>query len=295
MKVGFIGLGLMGSAMSANLLKGGHSVCGFDIAKPALDALVANGGTVAASPAEAAADAEIVFTMLPLSSHVESTVMGPNGVAQAMKPGTLFVDCSTILPEVSLKIGKYLKERGIHMLDCGVGRTSVYAVAGKLLFMVGGDAADLETARPCLECMGDTIVHCGPAGSGIGMKLVNNYMSVTLNVLTAEALLLCERMHIDRETAIGILMGTPAGKGHLTTSYPQKAFKGDLTAAFGLGMANKDLGLAFEMANSLKVPLFTGAGARQAYSVARAQGRDRQDWTAIYPALQQMAALADDK
>ena len=136
MKVGFIGLGLMGGAMAANLLKGGHSVCGYDISKAALDALVEKGGTVANSPAEAAADAEIVFTMLPLPAHVENAVMGPNGVGQTMKPGTLFVDCSTILPDVSLKVGKYLKEKGIHMLDAGVGRTSHYAVLGKLLSQV---------------------------------------------------------------------------------------------------------------------------------------------------------------
>lgn len=295
MKVGFIGLGLMGGAMSANLIKGGHSVCGYDISSAAVEKFVANGGKAASSPAEAAAGAEIVFSILPNSPHVESVVMGKDGLADSMRPGTIFADCSTILPDTTRRLGAFLKKRGIHMLDCAVGRTSTYAVLGKLVFMVGGDAADVETARPCLECMGESIVHCGELGSGIGLKLINNYMSTTLNVLTAEALLLVERLGIDRDMAIGVLCGTPAGKGHFKTSYPEKAFKGDLSPAFMLDMANKDLGLAFEMASSLKVPLFTGGGARQAYSVARAQGRGRQDWTAILPALEEMAKLKNEK
>ena len=293
MNVGFIGLGLMGEPMSANLLKGGHSVCGFDIAQAALDKLTANGGTAAASPAEATKGADIVFTMLPNSPHVESAVMGPDGIAGAMRPGSLFVDCSTILPETTLRVGALLRERGVHMLDCAVGRTSAYAITGKLVFMVGGDAADLDTARPCLECMGESIHHCGPLGAGIGLKLINNYMSTTLMVLNAEGLLMAERLGIDRQTAIAVLNGTPAGRGHFNTSFPEKAFKGDLSPSFMLDMANKDLGLAFEMASSLKTPLFTGAGARQAYSIARAQGRGQQDWTAILPAMQQMSAMED--
>lgn len=289
MKVGFIGLGRMGGSMTANLLKGGHTVKGFDLVPAALEKFQKNGGIPVSTMEEAVADADIVFTMLPNGAIVEDAVT--NHIGKAMKKGALYVDSSTISPDVTIKMGKYLEQFGVRMMEAAVGRTGTDADSGTLLFMVGGEDADLEYARPCLECMGDTIIHCGKLGAGISSKVINNYMSGTLNVLTAECLAMGKYFGLNEDTLIKVLMGTTAGRGHLATTYPKKVLKGDLTPAFMVDLIYKDMGIALDCAAKMNVPLFTGASARQAYAIARAQGRGREDWTAMYEALKQMADL----
>ena len=289
MEIGFIGLGLMGSAMAANLVKGGHTVRGYDINAVSLDKLNQAGGKSVLSITDAVAGADVVFTMLPNSPEVETIATGPEGLAKSMRRGALFVDCSTILPATTLRVGKVMQEHGIKAMDAPVGRTSAEAVMGKLLFMVGGEADDFAFVKPCLECMGDTVIHCGPLGSGIATKLINNYMTTTLNVLTAEALTLGERLGLKQETLLDVLRGTPAGRGHINTTYPNKVLKGDTSPAFMMDLADKDLGLALEVAAAQKLPLFTGSGARQAYSLARGQGFGKMDWTAMFLAVQNMS------
>ena len=287
MNVGFIGLGQMGGAMAANLLKGGHKVKGFDIAQPALDRLKSNGGTPCSSMEEAATDVDVVFTMLPNSSYVESAVN--DHLLKVMRKGSIFVDSSTILPTTTVRVGEILKKNGIRMVDAPVGRTSDDANKGTLLFMVGGESADIDEIRPCLNCMGDTVLHCGKLGAGIATKILNNYMTVTLNVLTAETLVLGNHLGLDQDKLLDALRGTPAGRSHINTTYPAKVLKGDVSPAFMLDLANKDLGLALEVAANFNVPFFTGAAARQAYSLARGQGRGREDWTAMYLAIEEMS------
>jgi 4-hydroxybutyrate dehydrogenase/sulfolactaldehyde 3-reductase len=139
-----------------------------------------------------------------------------------MGQNTVLIDMSTILPVVTDEIAERLAATGRRLVDAPVGRTSRHAEEGKLLIMAGGDAADVEAVRPILDCMGDTIIHCGPTGSGARVKLINNYMSIACNVVTAEALTLAERSGVDRDLAIEVMMGTTAGQGHLATTYPGK-------------------------------------------------------------------------
>ncbi len=291
MRVGFVGLGMMGNAMANNLIKGGHEVAGYDISEQALAKLKENGGTPTKSLAEVAKDADVVFTMLPNSSFVENAVCGPDGLGSHMKPGSILVDCSTILPETTVRVGKWLKEKGIRCADAPVGRTSADAITGTLIFMVGANKEDYDFIYPCLDCMGEIILHCGPLGTGIGAKIINNYMSCTLNVLTAESLALGDSLGLNRDTLLEVLRGTPAGRGHINTTYPAKVFKGDISPAFMLELAAKDVGLAMEVAAQQKVPFFTGAGARQAYTLAKNQGFGREDWTAMLPAIKRMSNL----
>ena len=286
MKIAFIGLGTMGGAMSANLIKGGFTVQGYDISSAALENFKQKGGIPCASMEDSVRDVDIVFTMLPNSPHVRDAA---HTIADSMKKGALFVDCSTILPDVAVQVGEFMKSKGMRAMDAPVGRTGAEALLGKLLFMVGGEAADLEYVTPCLNCMGDTIMHCGPLGSGIATKIINNYMSITLNVLTAEALTLGDSLGLDRDRLLEVLRGTPAGRGHINTTYPNKVFKGDINASFMLDLANKDLGLALEVAATKKVPLFTGGAARQAYSLARAKGYGPKDWTAMLNVVQELS------
>ncbi len=291
MHVGFIGLGMMGGGMSANLLKAGHTVTGFDLSPASLERHVKAGGLAAKSAREAAAEAEVLITMLPNGPDVEAVLFGKDDVAAHMKPGSIVMECSTILPQVTDSVAGRLKSMGLAMLDAPIGRTSDHAWAGTLIFMVGGEAAHLERVRPLLDAMGEVTHHCGSVGSGIRAKIINNYMSIVLNVLTAEALTLAEKFHLDRDTLIKVLMGTPAGRSHLTTTYPAKVFKDDVSAAFMLDLAAKDLGLALQTGAAEGVPLATGAAAQQIYNIARSHGHGREDWTSMLVNMRELAGL----
>jgi 4-hydroxybutyrate dehydrogenase / sulfolactaldehyde 3-reductase len=284
-RIGFIGLGTMGAPMARNLLKAGFALRAFDIEPKAVEGVLSAGATAAASAADAAREAEAVITMLPNGEHVEAAAFGAAGAVKTMARGSLFIDMSTIAPSVTDRIAKKMTERGIAMLDAPVGRSSQHAVEGKLLIMVGGAEADLNRARPVLEKLGDTIVHCGPAGSGARMKLVNNFMSITLNVTTAEALMLAEASGLDPQLARKVMLGTVAGQGHMSTTYPAKVLRNDLTPGFMVDLADKDLGLALELASQLGVNVPTASAARKAYELARRQGHGRHDWTAVYAVL----------
>lgn len=280
--VAFIGLGTMGRPMALNILKGGFALRAVDILPDAVAALADAGAAGASSPAEAARGADCVITMLPNGPQVEEAVFGPDGVASGIAADALLIDMSTIAPATTDAIARRLGERSIAMLDAPVGRQQQHAVEGKLLIMVGGPPEVVERARPVLERMGDTIVHCGPVGSGSRMKVVNNFMSITLNATTAEALTLAEASGLDPELARKVMLGTVAGTGHMGTTYPAKVLKGDLTPGFMIDLALKDLGLALDLGRDLGLSLDTGRAARKAYEVARKAGHGRDDWTALY-------------
>jgi 4-hydroxybutyrate dehydrogenase / sulfolactaldehyde 3-reductase len=290
-QLAFIGLGTMGAPMARNLLKGGFALRVFDINPKASEGVVAAGAQAAASPAEAARGADAVITMLPNGQDVETALFGPAGALESMQPGSLLIEMSTIAPSVTDRIADWLKGRRIAMLDAPVGRSSQHAVEGKLLIMVGGDQADLQRGRPILEKLGDTIVHCGKTGSGARMKVVNNFMSVTINVTTAEALLLAEASGLDPELARKVMLGTVAGQGHMATTYPAKVLRNDLIPGFMVDLAHKDLGLALELASELKTDTPTATAARPIYELARAEGHGRHDWTAIYAMLRDRRRL----
>jgi 4-hydroxybutyrate dehydrogenase/sulfolactaldehyde 3-reductase len=280
--VAFVGLGTMGRPMALNVLKGGFALRAFDIVPSAIDALASAGATPAGSPADAARGADLVITMLPNSAHVDEAVFAAGGIAEGMAAGALYIDMSTIAPAMTDALARRLAERGLRMMDAPVGRQQQHAVEGKLLIMVGGERADLARARPVLERMADTIIHCGPVGAGSRMKIVNNFMSITLNATTAEALTLAEASGLDVELARKVMLGTVAGTGHMGTTYPAKVLKGDLTPGFMVDLALKDLRLALDLGQSLGLPLSTGETAERAYRSASEAGHGRHDWTALY-------------
>lgn len=287
MRIGFIGTGTMGAPMASNIARGGHDVTAFDLNAEALQKLTPVNIRPAPSAREAATDKDIVISMLPNSQHVEDLVFGPDGIADVLSPDGLYIDMSTIAPVVTQSIAERLQKRGLAMVDAPVGRQQQHAVEGKLLIMVGGREEDVARAKPVLELMGDTIIHCGPCGAGEAMKIVNNFMSITLNLVSAEALILAEKAGLDIDLARKVMLGTVAGQGHFGTTYPAKVLKGDLEPGFMIDLANKDLKLAIEYAGALGAPLDTGALAEQSYSQASRDGRGRQDWTALYDYLRQ--------
>ena len=284
-KIGFVGLGTMGLAMAKNLIKAGHTVVGFDPAGTVMDNHVRNGGTKASSPADAATGAEVVITMLPNGKIVRHAIFDFGGVIEGMSDSAILIDMSTIHPSETDGIRKDLGAKNIAMVDAPVGRTSVEAALGTSLFMVGAEKADLEAVRPVLEAMGDTIIDCGGPGNGSRMKIVNNLMTTSLNVLTAQILTFSDATGLDRNLAVSVMNGTAAGRGHMSTTYPAKVLKGDLTPAFMIDLAKKDLDIALALSKELGVPLSLPTQAEAIYAEAQEAGRGGQDWTAIYDML----------
>ena len=177
------------------------------------------------------------------------------------------------------------------MMDVPVGRTSANAITGTLLLLAGGTAEQVERATLILMAMGSELINAGGPGMGIRVKLINNYMSIALNALSAEAAVLCEALNLPFDVAVKVMSGTAAGKGHFTTSWPNKVLSGDLSPAFMIDLAHKDLGIALDVANQLHVPMPLGAASREVYSQARAAGRGRQDWSAILEQVRVSAGM----
>lgn len=291
-RIAFIGLGTMGLPMAHNLVKGGFDVVGFDTQADAVARHVEHGGAGAATAADAANGADLLITMVPNAAHVKAALLGSDGVLTVLATSTLVIDMSTIHPKESDGVRNGLAAHGVSMIDAPVGRTSLHAIQGKLLIMAGGSTVDIARSQPAFDCMGDQTIDCGGPGTGIRMKIINNFMSIANNVLTAEALTLAEAIGVDVTLARNVMSGTAAGQGHMNTTYPAKVLKGDLEPAFMLDLAHKDIGLALDVANDAKIPVSLGAAAREQYTLARSQDRGKQDWTAIYAMMRQMAGLA---
>ncbi|MDG3085953.1 sulfolactaldehyde 3-reductase [Vibrio hannami] len=289
--IGFIGLGQMGSPMAANLIKGGNSLKVFDINEEAVSKLVEQGATAAISPAEAANDVEFIVTMLPNGALVRATLFGENGITTTMSKDALHIDMSTIHPMETDALVKEMADAGFQMMEAPVGRTSDHAIRGELLIMAGGTKEQIEKAQPLFDCMGNETVDCGGQGKGIRVKIINNYMSIALNALSAEAATLAEAIGLEFDAALKVMNGTPAGKGHFTTTWPGKVLAGNLDPAFMIDLAHKDLGIALDLANQVNVPMPCGAASREMYSIARAAGRGRQDWTAVLEQLRVTSGL----
>ena len=285
--VAFIGLGIMGGPMARNLASAGFHVQAFDLRSNAIEMAVNSGAKAAKSAGDAVVGAEFVITMLPNSEHVLDVMLGDNKVLEKLDPSSLYIDMSTIAPTVTDQLAEEMNARGFSMIDAPVGRQSSNAEQGTLLIMVGGEDANIDRAMPLFNTMGSDIVHCGAVGSGSRMKIVNNYMSITLNALTAETLNLAEASGLNRELVCSVLLGTVAGQGHLSTTYPAKVLQGDLTPGFPIDLANKDLGLALDFASGLETPVSTGKASKDYYDTASARSFGQNDWTSLYKMMRE--------
>ena len=283
--IGFVGLGTMGLCMARNLIKNGHQVIGFDFSEMAMNAHTKNGGEAASSAAEASKNANFAITMLPNGKATKEAVLGADGIIEKLPTDSLIIDMSTIHPLETDQIREDLKRNSFSMVDAPVGRTSVEAEKGQSLFMVGAEKQDFKNAEPILACMGDTIIDCGGPGTGSRMKIVNNLMTTSLNVLTAQVLTFSDATGLDRDIALKVMEGTAAGRGHMSTTYPSKVLKGDLGPAFMIDLAKKDLDIAIKFSEVLGVPISLALQAEKIYKEAQEDGRGGQDWTAIFDML----------
>ncbi|AHG63395.1 3-hydroxyisobutyrate dehydrogenase [Advenella mimigardefordensis] len=292
MNIGFIGLGNMGAPMALNLLKAGHQLQVFDLVASAVAELVQAGATAAASPQEvAAARPEVLITMLPASAHVRKVYLGDDGVLAAVDPGVLLIDSSTIDPQTSRDVAAAAQKQGNAMLDAPVSGGTGGAKAGTLTFMVGGEQASFDKARPILEQMGKNIVYCGGAGNGQVAKVANNMLLGISMIGAAEAMSLGVSLGMDPKVLAGII-NTSSGRCWSTEVYnpwPQvvetaPASKG-YAGGFGTDLMLKDLGLATEAARAAKVPVVMGATAQQLYQTFSVQGNGHLDFSAIIQSM----------
>jgi 4-hydroxybutyrate dehydrogenase/sulfolactaldehyde 3-reductase len=281
----------MGRPMSSNLCRKGFRLIVHDINRDAVAELELLQAKGAQSVAEVARDSGIIVTMLPNSAIVDQVVAGPAGILDHAKPGSLVMDMSTVDPLTTDALAKKAADKGIAFVDAPVGRLASHADRGESLFMVGAAPEDFARVRPLLEGMGTTIYHCGPVGTGMRTKLVNNYLAVTSCQMNAEALALSQRFGLDLERTLDVLYGTTAFNGQLKIGWPVKVLKGDVTPGFTIDLAHKDLSLIVDAANAAKVPMPIAAAAREAFSAARASGFGSQDFSAMVDALCQAAGI----
>ena len=280
-KVGFIGLGAMGLPLARNLQRKGFSVNAYDISETRADEIVALGGTKAGSVAEAAKGAEIVITCLPATPHVESVVFGAEGVLAHIDTGALLLDMSTIDAKGTDKVAAACEAQDIGFVDSPIGRLVLHAERGESLFMVGATDKDFARVEPLLHAMGKDIYRCGGRGMGSRMKLVNNFLLLTIAQVSAEAVALGTKLGLDIDTILQVTGATTAQNGQLHTLMVNKVLKGDVTPGFTIDLAFKDMTLAMTAAAELRMGLPVGAAAHAVYGGARATDFATRDYSAL--------------
>jgi 3-hydroxyisobutyrate dehydrogenase len=286
-KIGFIGLGNMGLPMAQNLVKAGHAVSGFDVNEASAGRLAEDGGTRAASAAEACKDAEIVITMLPAGEQVREVYLGDGGVLAAAAPGTLLIDSSTIDVESTREVAQAAAGQGLAMVDAPVSGGVAGAQAATLTFMVGGSDEAFERARPVLEKMGKTIVHAGGPGNGQAAKICNNMILGASMIVVSEAFLLAEKLGLDAQKLFDI-SSKSSGQCWSMTSYcpvpgpvPASPANRDYKAGFTAAMMLKDLKLAQAAARATRATTPLGAGAAAVYEQFVETGDGGVDFSGI--------------
>ena len=286
--VGFIGLGIMGGPMAANLVKAGYSVVGYNRHPEPIERLVAAGGHGASGVAEAVAGADVVITMLPDSPDVESVALGEDGVFANAKPGLLYIDCSTIRPDVSADLAAEGAKRGIGVVDAPVSGGEQGAIDASLSIMVGGSPEDFAAARPVLETVGKTVVHVGPPGAGQTVKAANQLIVAGTIQLVAEAIVFLEAHGVDMEPAIKVLAGGLAGNAILDRKAAGMLAR-RFDPGFRIDLHHKDLGIVQAAAREAGVVIPVGALVSQLVASLRAQGHGSLDHSALLLLVEQLS------
>ena len=253
-KIGYIGLGIMGQGMARNLLKAGFPLSVWNRTASKAEAFIAEGATAKATPAEVAADSDIILVCVSDTPDVEAVILGENGVIHGAKAGSLVIDCSTISPQATTAIAEKLAAKGVQMLDAPVSGGSEGAAKGTLSIMIGGAAEDVARAMPVFQAMGKTITHVGGTGAGQTVKLVNQVLVVGNCLAMCEALLLAQAGGVDLKKTYDAISQGAAGSWMFTNRAPQ-IINRDWRPGFMVSLQQKDLRLVLEAADQLGVPL----------------------------------------
>jgi len=284
MKTGFIGLGIMGSRMAANLQKHAVSLVVFNRTRAKAEPLLGACGTFSDSPAKLAEQVDVLFTMLAHPDAVEQAALGRNGFLDHLKPNALWVDCSSVNPSFSKKMAAAAAARQARFVDAPVTGSAPAAADAKLIFWVGAEPTDLERIRSLLLCMGNKIVHAGGHGAGTSMKMVINLLLGNAMAAFAEGIALGEGLGISRKMLFDSLLGTPAVAPFLA-SKREKIESRNYEAEFPLRWMQKDMHLASVSAYESGAAMPLTNAAKELYRLAMREGHASQDFSAIYDYL----------
>ena len=285
MGIGFIGMGIMGSRMAANLQRKGHELVVYNRTKQKADPLVANGAVWASTPADVAKKVTVIITMLSKPDAVaETALLGKNGFLNHLVDNSLWIDCSTVNPSFSRLMADEAKQRKIRFIDAPVGGSRGPAEQGQLLFFVGGEKTDVEEAKPLLESMGKAVYHVGGHGMGTSMKMVNNLILAQAMIAFLEAFVLGESLGISKQTLFNTLLGSPVVAPFMAFKR-QKIEEGKFDAEFPLKWMHKDMQLAADTAYETGVVMPAANVTKEIYAFAMQNGLGEQDFSAVYKML----------
>ena len=285
-RVGFVGLGIMGSRMAANLARAGYDLTVFNRTRSTAETWAAeHGGTVAATPAEVGAASDVVISMVVDGEQVRAVLLGDDGVAQGAAAGTLCVDMSTIAPAQTRAIGTELAQHGLRLLDAPVTGSSPKAQDGTLTIMAGGEADDFARARALFDVMGDFVLHVGALGQGEMVKLINNAVAAANAATLADALLVGQATGVDLDALVQVMATGSGGSAMLDLKAgPMRAH--DYTTLFKLEHMLKDVRLCLDEAQAANVPFGAAARARDVLVAAMGRGHAEDDFAALIDALE---------
>ena len=289
-KVGYIGLGLMGSGIARNLMKAGHTLVVHNRSRAIVDQFASEGATPATSPREVAEQSEFVFTNLPDSPDVEQVVLGPDGIIEGAREGTIFIDNSTIKPETARLIAERLGEVGMQALDAPVSGGDIGARQGTLSIMGGGPREAFDRAVPLFEVMGKSAVWVGESGAGQIAKAANQVVVAGTMVAMAEALVLAQKAGVDPARVVEAI-SRGAAQCWALDNKPAKLFARDLDPGFKAFMQAKDLKIVIDTGRTYQVPLPLTAVAHQLYEAMIGMGNGELDNSAVITVLEALASI----
>jgi 2-hydroxy-3-oxopropionate reductase len=287
-KVGFIGLGIMGRPMAANLIKAGHELVVHDHNRSAAEALSADGADWADDPSAVAERAGVVITMLPDSPHVAEVVDGERGILRAAEQGTLIVDMSTISPTVTLELAAAARAQGVGMVDAPVSGGDVGAQQGTLSIMAGGSDEDFRRAEPLFQALGKTVVHVGDIGAGQVVKACNQVVVALTIEAVSEALVLGSKAGVEPARILDVLSGGLAGNKVMEVRR-DNFLEHDFAPGFRIDLHHKDLGIALAAGRDYGVALPVTALVDQMLQALRVRGQGAQDHSALLSVIEDWA------
>ena len=290
LRVGYIGLGLMGKSIARNILKAGFPVVLHNRSRAAVDELVAEGATVANSPKEVAEQVDVVFTNLPDSPDVEKVALGENGILAGGRAGLIVVDNSTIKPASARLVAEKLKEKGIFSLDAPVSGGDIGAKNGTLTIMVGGDAEALEKVMPVLQAMGKTITHVGDAGAGQVAKAANQIMVAAQMVAMGELLVFSKKAGVDPRKVVDAIKAGAAQCWALDIK-PPRLFDGNRNPGFKSYMQLKDMNIVLDTAKEYGVPVTSTEENTKFYQMMIDMGMGELDNSAVVGVIEKLAGI----
>ncbi|MGQ9759872.1 MAG: NAD(P)-dependent oxidoreductase [Candidatus Methanomethylicaceae archaeon] len=285
MKIGFIGLGIMGLPMAKNLLRNGYCLVVHNRSRKPVEELASLGAESASSSREVAERSDVVITMLPDSPDVKEVILGKDGVMEGVRPGMVVIDMSTISPKVSVEIAKALAVKGVEMLDAPVSGGQKGAIDGTLSIMVGGKREVFDRCLPIFKAMGRVIVHVGHNGAGEIVKLCNQVICAINIISMCEGIALCRKTGVDVSKMIEVVSGG-LGASNIISNLAPKILAGDMEPGFKLRLQQKDLRLALQLAEELKVPLLATGLAHQIFRIAEARGMGEKGTQALIRAYE---------